>query len=56
MVFSMGRSAPPADVHSLVVQNVNVRLDRAFQAFFRRYEGGEILGYPHVGAKAATIV
>src|SRR5436190_13966279 len=34
-------------VHSQVLQNVQVRLDLAFQAFFRRVkEGAEDLGYP----------
>jgi putative transposase len=34
-------------VHSLVLQNVNVRVDLAFQAFFRRVKAGEKeVGYP----------
>src|SRR5690242_3613660 len=33
-------------VHSQVVQNVAVRLDLAFQAFFRRVRTGEKPGYP----------
>src|SRR4029078_8991209 len=35
-----------ADVHSQVLQNVAVRLDLAFQAFFRRVRAGETPGYP----------
>lgn len=35
-----------SDVHSLVVQNVNVRVDLAFQAFFRRVKAGGNPGYP----------
>jgi putative transposase len=34
-------------VHSLVLQNVNIRVDLAFQSFFRRVrEGAEEVGYP----------
>ncbi len=33
-------------VHSQVLQNVNVRLDLAFQAYFRRVKAGEHPGYP----------
>lgn len=33
-------------VHSLVLQNVNIRVDLAFQAFFRRVKAGEEPGYP----------
>ena len=33
-------------VHSQVLQNVAVRLDLAFQAFFRRVKAGEAPGYP----------
>ncbi len=35
-----------AGVHSQVLQNVAVRLDLAFQAFFRRMKAGESSGYP----------
>jgi putative transposase len=35
-----------ATVHSQVLQNVAVRLDLAFQAFFRRLKAGEQPGYP----------
>jgi putative transposase len=35
-----------ARVQSQVLQNVAVRLDLAFQAFFRRVKAGEIPGYP----------
>ena len=34
------------DVHSQILQDVLTRLDRAFQAFFRRVEQGEKPGYP----------
>src|SRR5262252_9074149 len=35
------------DIHSQVLQDVLTRLDRAFQAFFRRVKNGETPGYPH---------
>jgi putative transposase len=35
-----------ATVHSQVLQNVGVRVDRAFPAFFRRVKAGEKPGYP----------
>ena len=35
-----------AEVHSQVLQDVLTRLDRAFQAFFRRVKDGETPGYP----------
>jgi putative transposase len=34
------------DVHSQALQDVLTRLDRAFQAFFRRVKAGEMPGYP----------
>src|SRR5215472_14835406 len=34
------------DIHSQVLQEVLTRLDRAFQAFFRRVKAGEAPGYP----------
>jgi putative transposase len=34
------------EVHSQVLQDVLLRLDRAFQAFFRRLQAGEQPGYP----------
>jgi len=34
------------DIHSQVLQDVLTRLDRAFQAFFRRVKAGENPGYP----------
>jgi putative transposase len=34
------------DVHSQVLQDVHTRLDRAFQASFRRVKAGETPGYP----------
>jgi len=33
-------------VHSQVLQNVNIRVDLAFKAFFRRVKAGEEPGYP----------
>lgn len=33
-------------VHSLVLQQVNIRVDLAFKAFFRRVKSGETPGYP----------
>jgi putative transposase len=35
-----------AEVHSQVLQDVLLRLDRTFQAFFRRVASGETPGYP----------
>lgn len=35
-----------AEVHSQVLQDVVQRVDRAFQAFFRRVKPGETAGYP----------
>jgi putative transposase len=34
------------DIHSQVLRDVLMRLDRAFQAFFRRVKAGETPGYP----------
>src|SRR5215831_9933364 len=34
------------DIHSQVLQDVLTRLDRAFQAFFRRVQAAETAGYP----------
>jgi putative transposase len=34
------------DIHSLVLQDALTRLDRAFQAFFRRVQASEQPGYP----------
>lgn len=39
------------DVHSQVLQNVAVRIDLAFQAFFRRVRVGEEPGYPRFRGK-----
>jgi putative transposase len=36
------------DVHAQVLQDVLTRLDRAFQAFFRRIKAGETPGYPRL--------
>src|SRR5215469_13447014 len=35
-----------AEVHSQVLQDVVHRVDRAFQAYFRRVQAGETPGYP----------
>lgn len=40
-----------AGVHSQVLQNVAVRIDLAFQAFFRRVKAGETPGYPRFRGK-----
>ena len=40
------------DTHSQVLQDVLTRLDRAFQAFFRRVKAGETPGYPRFKAGA----
>ena len=37
--------------HSQVLQNVQVRIDLAFQAFFRRIKAGETPGYPRFKGK-----
>jgi len=34
------------DIHARVLQDVLTRLDRTFQAFFRRVQAGEKPGYP----------
>src|SRR5258708_20196321 len=39
-----------AALHSQVLQDVLTRLDRAFQAFFRRVQAGETPGYPPLHA------
>ncbi len=43
-----------AGVHSQVLQNVAVRLDLAFQAFFRRVKAGETPGYPRFRGKGRS--
>ncbi|HVU12691.1 MAG TPA: transposase [Phototrophicaceae bacterium] len=40
-----------AKVHSQVLQNVQIRVDLAFQAFFRRVKSGEKPGYPRFKGK-----
>jgi putative transposase len=40
-----------AGVHSQVLQNVAVRIDLAFKAFFRRLKAGETPGYPRFRGK-----
>ena len=40
-----------ATVQSQVLQNVAVRIDLAFQAFFRRVRSGETPGYPRFRGK-----
>jgi putative transposase len=39
------------DVHSQVLQNVAVRIDLAFKAFFRRTKAGDVPGYPRFRGK-----
>lgn len=39
------------DIHSQVLQNVAVRVDLAFKAFFRRVKAGETPGYPRLKGK-----
>ena len=43
-------------VHSQVLQNVAVRIDLAFKAFFRRVKAGEKPGYPRFRGRTAMIV
>jgi len=40
-----------SDVHSQVLQNVAIRIDLAFKAFFRRVKAGEKTGYPRFKSK-----
>jgi putative transposase len=40
------------DVHSLVLQNVALRVELAFKAFFRRVKAGEEPGYPTFKGKS----
>ena len=40
-----------SDIHSQVLQNVAVRVDLAFKAFFRRVKAGEKAGYPRFKSK-----
>ncbi|HEY7343023.1 MAG TPA: RNA-guided endonuclease TnpB family protein [Ktedonobacterales bacterium] len=40
-----------AGVHSQVLQNIAVRIDLAFKAFFRRMKAGETPGYPRFRGK-----
>ena len=42
------------DIHSQVLQDVLTRLDRAFQAFFRRIREGKAPGYPASRERIAT--
>ena len=55
ITFASQSAQPPAikeirpeyhDIHSQVLQDVLTRLDRAFQAFFRRIREGQTPGYP----------
>jgi putative transposase len=41
-----------AEVHAHVLQDAILRLDRAFQAYFRRVKNGETPGYPRFQGKA----
>jgi len=40
-----------SNIHSQVLQNVAVRIDLAFKAFFRRIKAGEAAGYPRFRGK-----
>ncbi len=42
-------------VHSQVLQNISVRIDLAFQAFFRRIRTGEKAGYPRFKGTATVV-
>src|SRR6266567_5753169 len=46
--FAILKQARPSlkTVHSQILQNVAVRIDLAFKAFFRRVKAGETPGYP----------
>ena len=39
------------DIHSQILQNIAIRIDLAFQSFFRRVKAGEIPGYPRFRGK-----
>ena len=39
------------DIHSQVLQNIAIRIDLAFQAFFRRVKAGRTPGYPRFRGK-----
>jgi Probable transposase. len=43
-------------VHSHTLQDVTMRVDLAFQAFFRRIKAGENPGYPDSKVKASMTV
>ena len=43
-----------AEVNSQVLQDVVLRVDRAYQAFFRRAKAGETAGYPRFQGRTAT--
>ena len=43
-----------ATVHSQVLQNIAVRVELAFQAFFRRVKSGETPGYPRLKGKGQS--
>src|SRR5215467_13488375 len=43
-----------AQVNAQVLQNVAVRIDLAFKAFFRRVKAGEAPGYPRFRGKVGT--
>ena len=51
-LLSIKKARPSlAVVHSQVLQNMAVRVDRAFKAFFRRVQAGEEPGYPRFKCK-----
>jgi len=45
-----------SEVHSQVLQDVVLRLKKAFNAFFRRLKAGETPGYPRFRGKDAMAV
>lgn len=47
---------PLREVHSQVLQNVAVRIDLAFKAFFRRVKAGEKPGYPRFRGEEIRLV
>ena len=40
------------DIHSQILQNIAVRIDLAFRAFFRRVKSGDTPGYPRFRSKS----
>ena len=53
--LKVGERPTLSEVHSQVLQDVALRLKKAFDAFFRRLKAGETPGYPRFRGKDATI-